>query len=242
MKLGVEAIAPGALVVAKGGTATYLVDGFDRMIKIPNSTQAKSMGLPKVRTIAVATAKAYSRKISFSGVRIKCGEQSQVFIGGKLYSIDSASAAHYSTTELTLSPATCLTFKASATILGRFIKAPDKVIYLIQNGKKRPIKTTAIYKALKGSTPGFVVADAAFASRFATGKAATASTVDPSPTASASATPSPTPSSTVKTYTVKSGDTLAGIAAKFATTVAKIKAANKLTSDMIKVGQVLVIP
>ena len=128
--------------------------------------------------------------------------------------------------------------------MGRFIKAPDKIIYLIQNGKKRPIKTTAIYKALKGSAPGFVTVDAAFAARFATGKAATASTVDPSPspTSSSSASPSPTPSSTAKTYTVKSGDTLAGIAAKFSTTVAKLKAANKLTSDLIKVGQVLVIP
>lgn len=244
VKLGAEAIAPGALVVAKGGTTTYMVDGFDRMIKIPNAAQAKSMGLPKVRTIAVATAKAYSRKMSFSGVRVKCGEQSKIFIAGKVYSIDSGQAVHYAATELVLNDATCLTFKASTTVLGRFIKAPDKIIYLIQNGKKRPIKTTAIYKALKGSAPGFVTVDAAFAARFATGKAATASTVDPSPspTSSSSASPSPTPSSTAKTYTVKSGDTLAGIAAKFSTTVAKLKAANKLTSDLIKVGQVLVIP
>ena len=240
IKSGVEAIAPGALVVAKGGTTTYMVDGFDRMIKIPNAAQAKAMGLPKVRTIAAATSKAYSRKISFAGTRIKCGEQTLIFIAGKIYTTDAAVADHYSTTELALNAATCLTFKSATVPLGRFIKAPDKVIYLIQNGKKRPIKTTAIYKALKGSNPGFVTVDAAFAARFATGKAATATTVDPTP--SASGTPTATPTSTAKTYTVKSGDTLAAIAAKFGITVAKLKTANKLTSDLIKVGQVLVIP
>lgn len=242
IKAGAEAVAPGALVVAKGGTATYLVDGFDRMIKIPTAAQAKSMGLPKVRTIAVATAKAYSRKVSFAGTRIKCGEQSMIFIAGKIYPTDAAVAAHYSTSELELNAATCLTFKSATVTLGRFIKAPDKVIYLIQNGKKRPIKTTAIYKALKGSNPGFVTVDAAFAARFATGKAATATTVDPTPTSSASPSATPTPTSTAKTYVVKAGDTLGAIAAKYGITVAKLKAANNLTSDLIKIGQVLVIP
>lgn len=47
------------------------------------------------------------------------------------------------------------------------------------------------------------------------------------------------------THTVKSGETLSGIAKKYGTTVAKIKAANAaLISDpnMIKVGWSLVIP
>ena len=45
-----------------------------------------------------------------------------------------------------------------------------------------------------------------------------------------------------KRYTVRSGDTLSEIARKNHTTVAKIKSANKLRSDVIKIGQVLVIP
>jgi lysozyme len=49
--------------------------------------------------------------------------------------------------------------------------------------------------------------------------------------------------STPKTYTVKSGDTLAAIAVKFGTTVAKIASLNNITNiDSIKVGQVLIIP
>ncbi len=46
---------------------------------------------------------------------------------------------------------------------------------------------------------------------------------------------------TASTYKVKSGDTLSGIAVKYKTTVASLKSLNGLKSDLIKVGQVLVI-
>jgi LysM repeat protein len=53
--------------------------------------------------------------------------------------------------------------------------------------------------------------------------------------------PSPTPS-TATSYKVRSGDTLSDIAARFGTSVKKIKVANGLTSNTIRPGQVLVIP
>jgi LysM domain-containing protein len=67
-------------------------------------------------------------------------------------------------------------------------------------------------------------------------------TVSPSPIPSPSAAVgSPVPSFRT-TYTVKKDDTLTGIAQKFGTTAAKIKTANGLTSNTLKVGQVLKIP
>jgi LysM repeat protein len=80
----------------------------------------------------------------------------------------------------------------------------------------------------------------------ATPKPTATPTVTPKPTASATATPTPTPTptatATVRKYTVVSGDTLNKIAAKYSVTVTAIKQANNLTSDTIKVGQILVIP
>lgn len=45
-----------------------------------------------------------------------------------------------------------------------------------------------------------------------------------------------------KSYTIKSGDTLSAIARRNNTTVAKIKAANGMSSDFIRAGKTLKIP
>ncbi|MDQ0255685.1 LysM repeat protein [Evansella vedderi] len=58
-----------------------------------------------------------------------------------------------------------------------------------------------------------------------------------SPTSTPTQTSAPT-----QTYTVVSGDTLSGIAARNGTTVNAIKTANNLTSDFLRIGQTLVIP
>lgn len=56
-------------------------------------------------------------------------------------------------------------------------------------------------------------------------------------------TPKPTPPATTTTYTVRAGDTLSAIAARYKTTVARIAQANNIRNvNLIRVGQVLKIP
>ncbi|MCG9855916.1 LysM peptidoglycan-binding domain-containing protein, partial [Staphylococcus argenteus] len=48
---------------------------------------------------------------------------------------------------------------------------------------------------------------------------------------------------TTQNYTVKSGDTLSGIATNFKTTVAKLQSLNNIANpNLIQVGQVLKVP
>jgi LysM repeat protein len=68
--------------------------------------------------------------------------------------------------------------------------------------------------------------------------APTATPVTPQPSALATASPAQPPS----TYVVREGDTLSLIATRFGTSVAAIQEANGLNSDVINIGQVLVIP
>ncbi|MEN9749155.1 MAG: hypothetical protein RL149_233, partial [Actinomycetota bacterium] len=162
------------------------------------------------------------------------------------------------------------------TAIGRFIRTPDKVYWLIQKGKRRQIANAAKYEIIRGSLLPAVAVDAYVASKIPVGAAAPATLVEvtptptptvsktPTPTATKTATPTPTktatptptktatptptptksatPTPTAVYYTVVSGDTLSSIAAKFKKTVAAIKTANNLTSDVIKVGQKLLIP
>ena len=74
--------------------------------------------------------------------------------------------------------------------------------------------------------------------------ASAAPSTAPSPSsASAPASNSPAPSASVRTYKVKSGDTLGSIALKFNTTVKAIVAANAIADRRtIRTGQILVIP
>lgn len=52
----------------------------------------------------------------------------------------------------------------------------------------------------------------------------------------------PSEESNTNTYTVKSGDTLYGIASKYNTTVDELKSLNNLTSNTLSIGQTLKIP
>jgi LysM repeat protein len=87
------------------------------------------------------------------------------------------------------------------------------------------------------------------ASASATPSALPAPTPSPAPIATPEVSSPPTPGASASTppagsttYKVKSGDTLSAIAARFATTVKKLKVANGLTTNTIRPGQVLVIP
>lgn len=61
-------------------------------------------------------------------------------------------------------------------------------------------------------------------------------------TASSSTAKKKTSTAKSKSYTVKKGDTLYGIAKKNGSTVAKIKSANGLSGDLIRPGQSLKVP
>ena len=52
----------------------------------------------------------------------------------------------------------------------------------------------------------------------------------------------PTTASTTRTYVVKTGDSLWKIASNYGVSVNTLKQANGLTSDLLSIGQILVIP
>jgi hypothetical protein len=69
------------------------------------------------------------------------------------------------------------------------------------------------------------------------------SILTPAPAPTPAPAAGPTPAGPRATYTIKPGDTLYAVALKYGTTVAALVAANNITNpNLIRVGQVLVIP
>ena len=83
----------------------------------------------------------------------------------------------------------------------------------------------------------------AAASPHATPRPSTTPAPTPGSSSSATGSPAPSPSAKVRTYTVKSGDTLSSIATKFHTTAKIIEQLNQLKSPfVIHPGEVLKLP
>jgi LysM repeat protein len=268
MKKGSQVIPPGALI--RIGSASFLVDGLSRLYKIPSTEQARALGLGAARSVKKSAVSSYERAGNLSGVKVTCSAQPHLVVAGKLVRVSAETFTHYPTTARELDPGTCATLSVAAAAGSRFIRTPESKYFLVESGMKRPLANKAQYVALKGSGPNSIPVDAVFAARVPTGskvKNSTAVVSDsvaaaptptpsptptPTPTASATprptASPTPTPSPTsssnsAKTYTVKSGDTLSGIASRFGTTSKILMDLNAITDpNRIRIGQVLKLP
>lgn len=232
MNKGSQVIPPGALVQISGTNRTFLVDGLSRLYRVPSSAHAKALGLGSTRVVTTKSLSSYDRAGLISGLKVICDSKTYLAVAGKYYLLSEAIAAHYPKTARTLDSGTCATLNLTTTLGSRFIRTPDMKYYLVQDGLKRPLVSRDQYLALRGDSPKFISVDSYFASTLETGtrvkKGATSVSDD---------------TQDVKTYVVKSGDTLSGIAQRFGTTVAALTELNGIKSDaVLRIGQELKLP
>ncbi|MEY4042967.1 MAG: hypothetical protein RL529_534 [Actinomycetota bacterium] len=197
--LGDAVVAPGAFVKANNAETTYLIDGFNRALKVSTGDQAKTLGLGKPRVLKPEYLKGYNKKANADGTKFGCEGSILVPIAGKYHSIDSVDASAYPGSVTTLDLLTCAQLPRADAQLGRFIRTPDKALWLVAGGKRRLIATSAQYLALKGERFPLVAVDQAFAAKLPIGAKAPASlggTVIGPGTAPTSPTPTPTPTPT----------------------------------------------
>jgi LysM repeat protein len=117
-------------------------------------------------------------------------------------------------------------------------------VYVVQPGDnyyriaaKFGVTVQALYSANNVTNPNILYAGA----RLIIPGAAPAATSAPVPTAQPTATLSPEQIPGAFTYVVQRGDNLYRLSARFNTSIARIKQLNSLSSDIIYIGQVLVI-
>jgi LysM repeat protein len=206
IKLGPPVIAPSTVVKSAKSGLTYWITGANSMALVESANQATQFGLGKARTATSEQLVGYRQNAKLSGVKVVCDVQTYVAAGGKYFKIDDAAAVHYPGAALKLGDVACTKLVVSPVEIGRFIRTPDKVYWLVQGQKRRQIANAAKYEILRtGLLPAEAV-DAYFASKFAIGAAAPATLVEPTPTPTPSQTSTPTPTAAptpTKSPTVK---------------------------------------
>jgi LysM repeat protein len=146
---------------------------------------------------------------------------------GKLLEVQEAAVSAWPGKPIAFSSANCTSFVYAEGSIAQLARdSKTKQGYYISAGKKRLITSSATYRELRGTGTGYIDVDPKLLQQIPSGPNAE----------------NKPPANSSKTYTVVAGDTLGGIATRFKTTVAKLKALNKLTSDTIQVGQVLDVP
>ena len=234
LALGNPVFAPGSVIRAKSSGKYFIINGWTRALAAPNLAAIEALGAGTPRTFADTALTGYDTRFKYSGLKYVCASETYAAHAGFALKIDPDAASHYPGAATKFGAAVCDQLVADAVSLGRFIRVEGKPTYfLIEAGKKRPIATAAAYRVLATGKTKAAVVNQAFADLIATG--APAPVKMPSEADSGNSA-----GETVKTYTVKPGDSLAAIAVRFKTTVAALMAANNIrNANSIQIGQKL---
>lgn len=250
---GIPVFAPATTVKSKADGSLYFVNNFSSLVRVSDQTVIDALGLPAPRTVASDLIASYQPKSLYSGLKVSCDDTVFIPFGGTLYQLSADSISQYPGRTVKLSDFICEDLFMAPDTLGRFIYVKSsKSYFLIDAGKKRPIASAAAYQRLLGDLDAAIEVDAAFAARIPTGKPAPAklssstsggSSGSSSSGSSGSSGGSNGGSAVTTTYTVKAGDTLSAIAARFGVTLNALMSANGITNaNSIRIGQVLKIP
>ncbi len=153
---GRELLAPGSLVKTAGNPAVYLVDGMSRKIPVASFDTAGEYGVRGFTVVADATLDAYTTAPSPLTIVASCSGNLSLAGGGQLYQIQSGTPG-LPTTEM--SSETCRILRTAYPIEGPpFVRNPATgEVFLVQDGKKSPIRSMSAVIALAGGTvPLFV--------------------------------------------------------------------------------------
>jgi LysM repeat protein len=223
---------PGAVIKTSDTKETFFIDTLTRAVKIPSTSQAALLGLESPLAVPLKQLRSYNRSDSYNRLKIQCGAQIYLTIGGRLYPIGSSEASEFPTSPLLLGEQSCATLNRSTVSVGTYIRTLNPSTYWqVQDGKrtKVPVET---YKSRPVGTPAAVIVGPYFASKL--------KILGVPEVATSTSLASPEASSY---YQVRAGDSFSTIAGRFGLTLSALKELNPQVADInrVSVGQLLKI-
>lgn len=207
-------LAPASVVSVKESGNLYLVDGWGKGLRISTAT-AKAFGVTKPKVVTRANLSGYNTLGALNWQKVICANNTYLVDEGRLILIDVNAVTQWPGTAVALDAKTCQKLNPGTSRVGVFL-ANGVNKYKIIAGKLKQIRTVAEYTTLSnGQTPAALVSANLIASL---------SKLNPT------------------SYSVIKGDSLYKVAVKFKTSRATLRTLNRLTTDTLTVGQVLVLP
>jgi hypothetical protein len=249
LTLGNPVLAPGSIVKSRTTKKLYLIDGWNRALRIADPATVDSLALATPRLVNDSALTGYVTKYSFSGLKFVCDRETFIPVNGLAVQVEGEAISAYPGRATKLSQTVCNQMVVADSPAGFFFKDSNTAkYYLVRGGFKRVIATPAAYKKLATGKTKAYFADANLLARIPNGLPAPNSLGNSTGTDTAGGggnsggTGSNGESTKTVTYVVVAGDSLNKIAAKFSTTVANILATNKITNpNSISVGLKLTI-
>ena len=212
--LGAKVLSPATVVKVKESGNVYLIDGWSRGLRMSNTT---ALAFSKTKPIDVTRADltGYNTLGTLDWQKVTCATSAYLVDKGVGLLLDPETSGQWPKAAKTLEISTCQRLNPTTTKVGLFV-ANGKSKFQIVNGKLKPIRTEAEYLALASNkTPAALVSAELIAGL-----------------------PKLNPTS----YVVVANDSLYKVAVKFKTTRTILRKLNKLTTDILQRGQVLLLP
>ena len=234
-------VLPVGLVVKNKKTGVKgIIDTPTSMITFDDKSMKLQLAPP--RYLTTIQLLGYPSSATLGPYKLSCDGQLYVAANSLMYEVSLADAKELPGVSTKLSSSVCALLTVSDKKFGRYIghqyvdpisKKTIRKAYKIVKGKRLPFKSLALYKVDNQTDVPLIWVDDSFMKNLPLGAEMNVKTV---------VAPGPEVVQP-KTYTIKSGDSLSSIAAKFKTTVAALMALNNLTNaNRISVGQVLKLP
>jgi LysM repeat protein len=234
-------VLPVGLVVKNEKTGvTGIIDSPTSMINF--GAKSMKLKLAQPRSLKTIQLLGYPSSATLGPYKVSCDGRIYVAANSVLHETELTDAKELPGVSTNLSASTCALLTVSDKKFGRYIghryvdpisKKTIKKAYKIVKGKRLPFKSLALYKADNKTDVPLMWVNDSFVKNLPLGaQMPVKAIVAPAPEVVQP-----------NTYTIKAGDSLSSIAAKFKTTVANLMALNNLTnSNRISVGQVLKLP
>jgi LysM repeat protein len=234
-------VLPVGLVVKNKKTGVKgIIDTPTSMITFDDKSMKLQLAPP--RSLTTIQLLGYPSSATLGPYKISCDGQLYVAANSLMYEVSLADAKELPGVSTKLSSSVCALLTVSDKKFGRYIghqyvdpisKKTIRKAYKIVKGKRLPFKSLALYKVDNQTDVPLIWVDDSFMKNLPLGAEMNVKTaIAPGPEVVQP-----------KTYTIKAGDSLSSIAAKFKTTVTALMALNNLTNaNRISVGQVLKLP